>query len=385
MSKRKPVILIPGIQGTKLFDTNQKDFKTVWSGVKKFFSDIHQLALKDNGVSDKFLDAVIERADVEDLAYSELINYLKAEGYRVYIFGYDWRRSNHESAIALGEFVERIKRRFGNINSFNFVTHSMGGLVFAAYLKSLTVEQRDEVVEHAVMTVPPFLGSMESALSLTMGSSMLFNSSDDFRKVARTFPAIYELLPVYEGAYTFDTAQTKNAFSPYLFDSYWQHVENADRTDTLATQNLMRRRLAHLGEVRADNNHIFDFSKESASLRDRLVIVSGSGSETRQQSRIRENYKHYKFFFEFEEKPTDLSGDGTVPSISSNCFKDSITTIQVRKSGFESWMDSRFLGADHHAFFLNNGRVQNVITRFLKGKTDREEWFQSANDGVVKL
>lgn len=385
MSKRKPIILIPGIQGTKLFDTNQKDFKTVWSGVKKFFSDIHQLALKDNGVSDKFLDAVIERADVEDLAYSELINYLKAEGYRVYIFGYDWRRSNAESAIALSDFVNRIKRRFGNINSFNFITHSMGGLVFSAYMKMLDAEQREEVVEHAVMTVPPFLGSMESAMSLTMGSSMLFNSSDDFRKVARTFPAIYELLPVYQDAYQFESSAAKSKFSPYKFDSYWQQVKNADRSDTIDKHQLITRRLKELGEIRDDNNFIFDFSTTPKALRDKLVVISGSGSETRQQSKIKENHKHYKFFIEFEQKPTDKRGDGTVPSVSANCFKDSIVTIEVAKSGFEAWMDSRFLGADHHAFFLNNGRVQNVITRFLKGNTDRDDWFESASDGVTKL
>lgn len=385
MSKRKPIILIPGIQGTKLFDTNQKDFKTVWSGVKKFFSDIHQLALKDNGVSDKYLDAVIERADVEDLAYSELINYLKAEGYRVYIFGYDWRRSNTESAIALSAFVERIKRRFGNTNSFNFITHSMGGLVFSAYLKMLTPEQRTDVVEHAVMTVPPFLGSMESALSLTMGSSMLFNSSDDFRKVGRTFPAIYELLPVYPEAYTFDSVAAQQNYNPYDFNTYWQQVANADRPDTVDKHALISRRLNDLGEVRSDDNLIYDFSKAPADLRKKCVVISGSGSETRQQSHIKENHKHYKFFFEFEQKPKSKDGDGTVPSLSANCFKDSVTTIQVEKSGFEAWMDSRFLGADHHAFFLNNGRVQNVITRFLKGSTSRDDWFESADDGVKKL
>ena len=49
--QKKPVILIPGIQGTKLLDANQADFITVWSGIKKFFSNIHQLALRKNGIN----------------------------------------------------------------------------------------------------------------------------------------------------------------------------------------------------------------------------------------------------------------------------------------------------------------------------------------------
>lgn len=384
--RKNPVILIPGIQGTTLLDSNRQDFKTVWSGVKKFFSDIHQLTLRDNGISDKHLDAVIERADVEDLAYSEIINYLKSQGYRVYIFGYDWRKSNEVTGQKLGEFVEKLKTRFGNISSFNFITHSMGGLVFSAYLKSLSTEQREDVVEHAIMTVPPFLGSMEASMNLILGGSMLFNSSDDFRKVARTFPAIYELAPVYKDAYQFDDPNVAQAFSPYDFDSYWQQVDNADREDTIKEQKLIRARFKQLGEVRNQNNFIFDFSQESQKLRDRCIVISGVGSATRQKTKIKKGHKHYKYFFEFEKKPDEKNGDGTVPATSAHAFKDSLTTISVKKSGLESWLDSRLVGGgDLHAFFLNNGRVQNVITRFLSDSTGNNNWFESADDGVKKV
>ena len=52
--RKLPIILIPGIQGTTLLDSNRPDFKTVWSGIKKFFSDIHRLRLKPNGISDEY-------------------------------------------------------------------------------------------------------------------------------------------------------------------------------------------------------------------------------------------------------------------------------------------------------------------------------------------
>jgi len=87
MEKKKPIILIPGIQGTKLHNINEKDFRTIWSGIKKFFSNIHKLKLQKDGKSDKGVETLIERADVENMAYSEIINYLKEKGYRVYIFG----------------------------------------------------------------------------------------------------------------------------------------------------------------------------------------------------------------------------------------------------------------------------------------------------------
>ena len=87
-TKRKlPVILIPGIQGTKLYNVNLDDFSTHWSGIKKFYTNIHKLKLQRDGLNDIGVETIIERADVENMAYSEIINYLKAKGYRVFIFG----------------------------------------------------------------------------------------------------------------------------------------------------------------------------------------------------------------------------------------------------------------------------------------------------------
>lgn len=262
----------------------------------------------------------------------------------------------------------------------------MGGLVFSAYLKSLSAEERDKVVDHAIMTVPPFLGSMEATMSLVMGGSLLFNSSDDFRKVARTFPAIYELTPVYKDAYTFQDQTVKSNFSPYNFDSFWQQIDNPTREDTIEIQKLIRLRLQELGKVRTENDFIFDFSKESESLRSKCIVISGTGTKTRQQSEVIQGFKHYKHFFEFEEKPTIKKGDGTVPDVSANAFKDSITTIAVDRNNIEVWFDSRLVGgSDQHAFFLNNGRVQNVITRFLADSTSSPTWYESAKGTVKKV
>jgi uncharacterized alpha/beta hydrolase family protein len=123
---KEPIILIPGIQGTRLSNTNDTDFRMIWSGVKKFFSDIHKLTLKEDGVSDKKDEVIIERADVEDMAYSEIVNYLRDLGYPVYIFGYDWRKSNLHSASKLNAFIKSLQKKLGP-TKFNFLTHSMGG------------------------------------------------------------------------------------------------------------------------------------------------------------------------------------------------------------------------------------------------------------------
>ena len=62
-----------------------------------------------------------------------------------------------------------------------------------------------------------------------------------------------------------------------------------------------------------------------------------------------------------------------------------MVTLRVGKKTLESWADSRMTGPDWHAFFLNNGRVQNVLQRFLKGDTERDNWYESAGGRVERV
>lgn len=382
--RKLPIILIPGIQGTKLYNVNLDDFSTAWSGVKKFFTNIHRLRLQKDGVNDIGVETIIERADVENLAYSEIINYLKSKGYRVFIFGYDWRKSNMETGKDLNAFVKRLKDKL-NVGSFNFITHSMGGLVLSAYFKIVSEDEREKVVNTAIFTVPPFLGSVEASFNLVVGKSRLFNSSDDFRKIARTFPAVYELLPVYKEAYAFENPDTAAAFDPYDFASYWQQVAGATREDTLGKHRLMSYRLEKVADARDQNNFIFDLSQGSEEFRKKCIVICGGNSKTKDRIFVKDRHDHLKNFFDYEYFDVEEEGDGTVPHQSASAFKDSVLTLRVGKRTIETWADSRLTGPDWHAFFLNNGRVQNVLKRFLSGATDRPEWYESAGGKIEKI
>ncbi|MEQ3655620.1 MAG: alpha/beta hydrolase [Dokdonia sp.] len=391
--RKRPIILVPGIQGTKLFNTNEKDFQVIWSGVKKNFSNITKLALQRDGSSDAEIEMIVERADVENLAYSEIVNYLRSLGYRVFIFGYDWRKSNMETAHKLELYVNKLKDKL-NVNSFNFLTHSMGCLVVSSYFKLLGNEDNiNAVVNKVIFSVPPFLGSIESTFNLVAGKSRLFNSSDDFRKIARTFPSIYELLPVYQGAYTFENTARQAQFDYANFDSYWQHVPNATRKDTIAKQSLISMRLKDMGEVRSENDFIFDFHQiKNEQLKDKLLVIVGTGEKTRVNIVIKDKVDHVVNFFDFDHPHAEGDGDGTVPHASGIAFKDSILTLKVKSRKLETWADGRFVMTDWHAFFLNNGRVQNVITRFFKPRAAQEiqglnqrEWYHSIGSRIARV
>jgi pimeloyl-ACP methyl ester carboxylesterase len=391
--RKRPIILIPGIQGTKLFNTNEKDFQVIWSGVKKNFSNITKLALQKDGTSDSEIEMVVERADVENLAYSEIVNYLRSLGYRVFIFGYDWRKSNLETAEKLESYIDKLKNKL-NVNSFNFLTHSMGCLVLSSYFKRLGDEQKiNDIVNKVIFTVPPVLGSVESTFNLVAGKSRLFNSSDDFRKIARTFPSIYELLPVYEGAYTFKNTARQKDFDYSHFDSYWQHVPNATRPDTIVKQNLIRHRLSDMGAARSHNDFIYDFhAVQSETLKKKLLVIVGTGEDTRVNVVIKDKVDHVVNYFDFDHPHAEGDGDGTVPHASGIAFKDTLLTLKVKSRKVETWADGRFIMTDWHAFFLNNGRVQNVITRFFKPRNaaevtalEQKEWYHSIGSKIAKV
>lgn len=380
--EKSPIILIPGIQGTKLSNTNELDFKVIWSGVRKFFSNIHLLTLAEDGLSDLRDNVIIERSDVENLAYSEMVNYLKELGHKVYIFGYDWRKSNAVSAGKLEVFVQRLQRKL-NAKRVSFITHSMGGLVLSAYLKKLgTSESINERVNKIIFTVPPFLGSIEATFNLSIGKSKLFNSSDDFRKVGRTFPGLYELLPVYKGAYVFEDGSDPGSIDHYDFDTYWQqHLTKADK------HNIIKSRISELREVRSQNDLVFDLSGLDEETRRRIIVLVGGGEDTKTRVEIQKNVDGLKYYFNFEKyDETQDGGDGTVPLESSAVFKKSIDTFQIDTTWYDRRIDSKFIQSDWHSFFLNNGKIQTIVKRFLSPDfVDNDEWYQTIGKKVKKL
>ncbi len=133
----KPTILIPGITGTKLADTNKPDFDIIWSGIQSKYETIYDLKLDIGTKFDKSDEVIIGHADVEDIAYKEAYYIIKRKlGGKVFIFGYDWRRSCVENGKRLKAFVDYLSAKLSE-TSFNFLTHSMGGIVFTCFLKTL--------------------------------------------------------------------------------------------------------------------------------------------------------------------------------------------------------------------------------------------------------
>lgn len=152
-SKRKgkrPVIIIPGILGSELI--NQKTGEKVWFRLGRSSDDDLKLPVnlnledsRDNLVPGDIVRKLEIPFFKDEEIYQELIDALERYGGytrgswdeteqtlddKYFLFPYDWRRDNVETARILFRKVEKLKRDSGNPDAiFNIIAHSMGGLV----------------------------------------------------------------------------------------------------------------------------------------------------------------------------------------------------------------------------------------------------------------
>lgn len=214
---QRPLLFIPGILGSKLADGAGN---TVW-GDRNSLSNYAKLDIPP-GAGGNGLKVTGLISNINVLGpfwtihqYDDLIGLLHDLGFEdgktLFIFPYDWRLSNFETAKRLESFVHDTPLlRDGN---FDIVAHSMGGVVTRIWMN----QHGGSAKAHKVIYLgTPFLGSMNSLDTISNGwgtfANLVAGGLGTIRHVTLSFPSIYELFPTYvdccrEG--------TKAKFSPY--------------------------------------------------------------------------------------------------------------------------------------------------------------------------
>ncbi|MGH9754666.1 MAG: esterase/lipase family protein [Blastocatellia bacterium] len=244
---KPPIIIIPGVTGSELADRTTG--KKLWPDL--FPEDKEALALPITSTTlsenrdDVVASRVIESAQLvkfipEIGVYGALLKALENQGgYRrgdidapapdgdrdtYYLFAYDWRRDNVESARKLAEKIAEIKRRTNRPDlRFDILSHSMGGLIaryFAMYGDADVLAQPQQPhpdwrgaqsIGRLALFGTPNAGSMDALRSLIYGYSIteankprinLFKSLG--RTTIFTMPSVYQLLPRRESARFYD-------------------------------------------------------------------------------------------------------------------------------------------------------------------------------------
>ena len=296
MPDRNPVIVIPGILGSKLVEGESGQI--VWGAFADGYANpstpegARLLALPmaegktlaeltDTTVPDGALDRLkvsLLGLPVQLNAYVHILGTLGVGGYRdmqlaeagavdygddhftCFQFAYDWRRDNVENARLLGEFIrehratiqEQYKERYGIEDApvkFDIVAHSMGGLIARYYLRygeaDLPTDGGEpeitwagaENVRRLVLVGTPSAGSAKAIRQMVNGADFAPTLPRYESALLGTMPSIYQLLPRGRHGALRDAATggvIGDIYDPELWRTRGWGLASPDQEDALA-------------------------------------------------------------------------------------------------------------------------------------------------------
>jgi pimeloyl-ACP methyl ester carboxylesterase len=220
-----PVIVIPGILGSRLRD--RASGRELWPGsaLKLLFTPKDSLALK---IDPKTLEPIDDGIEPHGLFesfltrdfYGEIIQTLErygryqpgvlgqhqdGRGRRYYVLAYDWRQDNVVTARRLDALIEQIRRDYGDPElKVDVVAHSMGGLAARYFLRYGTVDVLDSndfpvnlkgagKLRTVILLGTPNLGSAETLHGFLQGADVGLRRIPS--EVLATMPSVYQLFP----------------------------------------------------------------------------------------------------------------------------------------------------------------------------------------------
>ena len=218
---RNPVIVIHGFIGSKM--KNRHTQESVWGRVMNALfrgkpddlslpidrlplsenrDDLVPYAICESIMGVKFYGAILQALrEVGGYQLGDINN--PKPGDTAFIYYYDWRRDNAESAIGLGRAIRKIKTRLKAPDlRFDIVAHSMGGYLAEYYLKYGMVD----VLERPDTAPVTYAGAVDIGRIVTIGTPQRGTMSafrilnNGFARTMSTreifsMPSVYQLLP----------------------------------------------------------------------------------------------------------------------------------------------------------------------------------------------
>lgn len=281
--KRNPIILVPGILGSKLIDSETGQI--VWGAFAGGYAKpqtpegarLIALPMREGVPLDQLRDSVVSNGALDRLkvkvaslpieigAYVHVMESLGIGGYRdeqlgrsgaidygeehftCFQFDYDWRRDNVENARLLHEFIlqkrayvqAEYSKRYGVTDydvKFDVVAHSMGGLVLRYYLRYGPADLPEEemtpqptwagaqYVDQAILVGPPNAGSVDAFVQLLRGRKFGPTLPRYEPALLGTMPTVYQLLPRGRHGPLVDAENPEQHIESILNPELWEEM-----------------------------------------------------------------------------------------------------------------------------------------------------------------
>jgi len=220
--RQPPLIIVPGLMGTRLFET--RTGQEVWPGgsLGLLFGDYRKLSL---GLSKDATVTVLEPGGLTDSVagrdfYGSIIRTLEdAAGYQragrvpapgnnvrqYHVFTYDWRQDLQRTAAELDRLIESIRSELGSPDlRVDIVAHSMGGLIARYFLRygAEDVLNDNELqpsmagaakVRRTILLGTPNLGSVDAIRAMIQGRRLGFRTIAP--ETLASMPSMFQLFP----------------------------------------------------------------------------------------------------------------------------------------------------------------------------------------------
>lgn len=259
----RPVVVIPGILGSKLGDAGCEritwgDRSSLWR-----FEELRLLPDGHESVREHRPCGLIDRVQIlgplKVDAYGDLWTTLEKleyrEGKTLFAFPYDWRRSNYDAAKALKAYLDSPPLAGREVD---IVSHSMGGLIARLYIQEFGGATR---VKRLITMGTPHLGSARMLEVADGGwgfwANLVAGGIRNVRATALTFPSIFELMPRYPNCCVIGSPGSPDAReTTALDDALWRRMpwlpESLKTPEAQASTALHLKSARRLKEVMED-------------------------------------------------------------------------------------------------------------------------------------
>jgi pimeloyl-ACP methyl ester carboxylesterase len=428
---KTPIIIIPGMLGSRLM--NKRTGEKVWPRAHPSDEALRlptSTNLKENR-DDVVATEVVETAKLgfpipEIKVYEDLTATLATHaGYKrgdiddpppdgdrdtFYLFSYDWRRDNVETAQLLSEKIARLKQKLRRPNlRFNLIAHSMGGLIARYYMMyggADVLEQTGAKVTWAgaaninkvILAGSPNEGTMEAMRALVEGFPVAEGGFGFFGKVEAetsfTMPAAFQLLPhrgsqeFYDGSLrpvslSLYDVETWRRYRWSIFDpSYRQTLTKSMQKQygpswQIHFNNSLYEREAYLKVVLTRARLFGEALDRKADLTNplRVFLFAGDCEQTPRAALIIEGDGRTKTIF--PSRKMNLKGTGlTRAQVETKMFEPGDGRITRRSAlaisygeavGNSSVLSVSIFGCELHSDLPNNATFQDdLLSIFLK-------------------
>jgi hypothetical protein len=369
------IVFIPGIKGSELIDSYPLDWRTRWSledmVVGNIFENPMDLALT-GGRYDAVEGHWLRPGEVIRYAYSRLVSKLRAwqQPQPLYVHTYDWRKPLELSAQHLVRMLEEIQGReqaAGRSAQLSFVTHSMGGLLLRSALGLRDRKNPFRDVDRVVFIAPPFRGAIGAPYALVVGErNGLFSADEDQRRLARTFPSVYQMTPSWPAAALASDGSPLDLFDPQHWQANVRDGKEFQPGFLTEAEAFVRGKAASHGGL---SSAPLLGDRVLATHAQRILVLCGAGHPTPQQLPVQTDNTQNPNWFDFAHATHTREGDGTVPLISA-------AVKGVTLAAFDNVAE--------HALLCREERVVNLVSLWLEGKKALKMTRRGPQDPAVR-